>query len=637
MLHIDIETYSEFPIEYGVFNYVNHPSFEILIIAYAVNDEPVKAFTPNQEKEMAIFKRLFDTYTKAAHNANFERLCFNAIGWESHPSDWFCTATQARYNGLPGSLDNATKAIGAANQKDSRGKALIKLFSLPDENGKRTYPDDDPMRFEEFKEYCVQDVEAERDLFKSLTPYPDTVVAAYSIDQKINDRGAFVDVEFCEKAAPIAQAHVDRLSEELIMLTGLANPNSQKQMKDWLKEKTGVDIKSIAKDALSENKNSVSHDPDATRVLELKSQAGRNSILTKYTTAIQAANQNDDRARGLLQFYGASRTGRYAGRIIQIQNLTRNSADTDVLREFIFNGDAEGLEMYHGDVMDALSQCVRGIFRAPKGKKLISCDYSAIEARVLAWLAGEKWKLDVFSTHGKIYEATASRIFNVPFESIGKGSELRQRGKVAELALGYEGGVGAMLAMGADKLGLSEGEMRSIITAYRKANPAITAFWSKLDRAFKDTIQSKKGVKINGYLSTDYVVKGANWWVAIKLPSGRSLMYYKAHISNGKLKYYGDTTKGFQLVDTYGGKLCENVVQAVSADILNSALRLIEQKVPTFTTTFHVHDEVVGEVDESKAQDTLIMLSKVMCELPHWADDLLPLNAEGSILDYYKK
>lgn len=633
MLHIDIETYSEFPIEFGVFNYVNHPSFEILIIAYALDDSPVKVLTPNDTKEMAIFKRLFDADIKAAHNSSFERLCFNAIGWESKPSDWFCTATQARYNGLPGSLDNATKALGTANQKDSKGKALIKLFSLPDENGKRTYPDDDPMRFEEFKDYCAQDVEAERDLYISLAPYPESVAKAYALDQKINDRGAFVDVDFCKKAATIAQQHVESLLSEFKELTGLPNPNSRTQLIKWVEEKTGEKLDSTAKDSLPASIERFGQGSEVAKALELKSQIARNSILTKYATAIQAANLNDSRARGLLQFYGASRTGRYAGRIIQIQNLTRNHSNLEALRGFILNEDPQGLEMYHGDVMDALSQCVRGIFRAPKGKKLISCDFSAIEARVLAWLAGEKWKLEVFRTHGKIYEATAAKIFGVPFESIGKGSELRQRGKVAELALGYEGSVGAMLQMGGDKLNLSEGEMKSIITAYRKANPAIVAFWRALEKAFRDAILTKREVKVNRYISIRYLGD----WVAIKLPSGRDLMYYKAQLSNGSIRYLGDTIKGFQRIDTYGGKICENVVQAVSADILNNAIRIVDKKVTNFDTTFHVHDELVGEVDENKAQDTLIMLSKAMCELPDWADDLLPLKAEGEILDYYKK
>lgn len=648
ILHIDIETYSSEDLKKaGVYKYTQSVDFEILLVAYAFNDEPIKVvdLAAGEELPPLFIRALQDPEVKKmAHNATFERLAFRALGYEVPPQQWFCTMVKAAYHGLPLSLEKLSEVLKLGDKsKLSTGKALIRYFCLPCKPTKanggrfRNLPEHDTDKWEEFKTYCAGDVEAEREIENLLKKYsfPVQETINYNLDQKINDAGVLVDTELAAQAIAIDSRFSHTINEKIKNITGVDNPGSAAQLKKWLTEAIDQEIKTLAKTAIPELIEQAGPGPIAD-VLELRQQNSKTSI-KKYDAMLNAAGE-DGRARGLFQFYGANRTGRWAGRLIQLQNLPQNHlSDLDGARQQVKTGDYDGLEFNYGNVSEVLSQLIRTAFVAPKGKILAVSDYSAIEARIIAWLAGEKWRLEVFATHGKIYEASAALMFGMPIESITKGSALRQKGKIAELALGYQGGVGALKTMGGESMGLSVDEMTGIVGRWREKNPAIVALWADLDKNAKLAISNKgnKFLSNNGRIS---FYCDPNFLI-ITLPSGRSLYYFKARFGvnsfGGKsIKYQSldQQTKQWGWVDTYGGKIAENVVQGIARDILAESMARLDSK--GYKIIMHVHDELVAEIDKQNAD--LEKITSVMGERVSWAADL-PLPAEGYLTEYYKK
>jgi DNA polymerase bacteriophage-type len=649
-LHIDIETYSSVDIKAsGHYKYVSSPDFEILLMAYAFGDEPVEII--DLAAGELIPNRVLNAFAnaeivKCAHNATFERQALAQYGYVIPPEQWYCTAVKAAYCGLPLSLGDVSKVLKLGDHgKMAEGKALIKYFTMPCKptkvNGGRTrnLAEHDPDKWQLFKDYCVRDVVAEREIAKRLNhiKLPESERRNYFIDQRINDRGVEVDIRLAKAATEIDELMKERDTQRLIDITGLSNPNSNTQLTKWLEERTGGDIPSLAKASIEELKALHEEDALVSEVLNLKSRISKTST-KKYNAMLECAC-DDNRAYGLFQFYGANRTGRWAGRLIQLQNLVRNNIkDLILARQLVKAKDPDLLDMLFSNVPTVLSELVRTALVAKEGHALVVSDFSAIEARVLAWLAHEQWRLEVFRTHGKIYEASASKMFKVPLESIGKGSELRQRGKVAELALGYQGGVGAIRTMDtAGKLAdLPDSEVKAMVDAWRRANPAITQFWEKVENAAKGAIETMSKQHTHGLL---FRMKGNT--LMIDLPSGRSLCYHNARLERDaygrrKLLYEGmdQTTKQWGKVDSYGGKLVENIVQAIARDLLAEGLYRLEQEgIPVI---MHVHDEVVCEVPVENAKNILEKVNKLLSNPVSWAADL-PLAAEGFTTLYYKK
>jgi DNA polymerase len=496
-LHIDIETYSSGDLKNGgVHVYTESPDFEILLIAYCFDDEPIQLISLAEGEEMPgeFIDGLKDkNVLKFAHNAAFERLCFRAVGFDVPPDQWRCTAVWSSYCGYPLGLDAATKAMGVSekNLKDNRGKALIRYFCIPCKPTKtnggrlRNLWHHDQARWSEFKEYCIQDVVAEKAICKHLASYPmpRTEWQNYTIDQLINDRGVMIDREFCKNAIAIDTENRKRIIDKQKQITGLDNPNSLGQLKEWLTDQLGKEIQSLAADKLNTLIEEVEPGP-VRDVLSLRKRGSRTSVM-KYSKMITCANL-DGRARGLFQFYGAGKTGRWAGRRVQPQNLPRTFLKPlDQYRDHFKNNNLDVLDLMYGKTSETLAQLIRTAIIPAPGKVLGVADFSSIEARVLAWLSGESWKLEVFNTHGKIYEAVAANMFNVPIDEVTKGSDLRARGKVAELALGYQGSTGALKTMGAERMGLDETEMNEIVDKWRKASPATCNFWYEVDHYFK--------------------------------------------------------------------------------------------------------------------------------------------------------
>lgn len=665
-LSIDIETYSSEDLtKTGVYKYAEAEDFEILLFAYAYDDGPVEvidlasgdAFPPDVYSDL-----INPTVLKTAFNANFEITCLREAlkkiaspmlkgsppekGWDwkisTLPADqWECTMVKSAMLGLPMILDGVAKALNLEQQKMAAGRALIRYFSMPckptKSNGMRTrnLPHHDPDKWELFKEYCKQDVETERairDKEKWFT-IPRKERELWLLDQRIIGTGVLIDRRMVENAIRMDDDHKEILTAEATELTGLDNPNSPAQLKEWLTDQTGEEVTTLTKTAIPELIEN-SDCENVTRVLELRQEMAKTS--TKKYQAMLDAVCSDGRVRGLLQFYGASRTGRWAGRLVQVQNLPQNHLpDLDLARETVIEGDRELVELLYGNVPDTLSQLIRTAFVAPEGHRFIVADFSAIEARVTAWLAGEKWRLDVFASHGKIYEASASQMFKVPLDSIDKGSPLRQKGKIAELALGYQGGVGALKTMGGERMGLSEPEMQEIVDSWRLANPNIVRLWYDIQEAAMAVIGNiGRIVEVRGCrFKWD---KGLLW---ITLPSGRSLCYATPGI--GKNRFGGDsitywgvnqTTRKWEKQETYGGKLVENIVQAIARDCLaHSMLRLAEEG---FNIVMHVHDEVV--IEEPYDGKTMDEACRIMGEPIGWAPGLL-LRADGYETEYYKK
>lgn len=643
-VYIDLETYSDVDLKKsGVYPYFESPNFEILLVGYAVEDGPVITFEYNDAKS---FSKFFEACANAkeliAHNAAFERLAFRAKGIDF--PRWTCTAVRSAYCGYPSSLEEAGAAVGLPIQKDAAGKALIRFFSIPcaptKTNGGRTRnrPEDDPKKWQAFKDYLVKDVETTRELYKALQPFEFTEQENYLIDQDINDRGVRIDADLVRNAVELDRITTHALTVEARKLTGLDNPNSPAQLASWLTYQTGEDINTLRKDDVKEML--VSAQGDVKRALELR-QMTSNTSVKKYQAAA-AYLCADGRARGLFQFYGASRTGRWAGRGIQLQNLPRNYMQTlEEARELVKAGDFETLDFLYESPQQVLKELTRTMLIPSEGNLLLIADFSAIEARVLAWLAGEKWRLEVFKTHGKIYEASAAAMFGVPLESIDKGSPYRQKGKIAELALGYQGGVGALKTMGGEAMGLSEAEMDLIVKRWRKANPAIKRYWIEVEVAAKNALlKPNTRIKYKN-LAFEFRRDKKRAALVITLPSGRLLVYQKASLAPSRfggevVKYWGvdQTTRRWVALDTYGGKLVENIVQAVARDILAVTIeRAVKAGVDVIA---HVHDEVIAEAPKAKAGEIYETLTQLMSEPPTWAQGL-PLGADGFTAKFYQK
>lgn len=639
----DIETYSSADLKKtGAVKYAEAPDFEILLMSYAFDDEPVRVwdFTQNGTPPWLAETLTDPEVLKVAWNMAFERSCFNAaLGIYTPPEQWRDAMTIAAMNGLPMSLESAGAALRIEQQKLTTGKALINYFCKPCKptiaNGGRTrnLPEHAPEKWQDFKTYCGVDTEAERAIYKRLLrfPVPDWERKLEAIDARVNERGVLLDTELAEAAVYIDDKLREKHTDELRKLTHLDNPNSVAQLKDWL-EGVGVEVDSLSKATIAELKQKIP-DPTTRRVLELRQLLGKTS--TKKYEAMLDAVCKDNRVRGLLQYYGAGRTGRWAGRRVQLQNLAQNHLDQiGQVRELVRARDLETLEMLYDSVPDVLSQLIRTAFIAKPGHTFLVADYAAIEARVIAYLAGEKWRMDVFAQGGDIYCSSASQMFKVPVEKHGINGHLRQKGKVAELACGYGGGVGALKAFGADKMGLTEEEMQQIVDQWRQASPTIPRFWRDAENAAKRALENPGrtytlpcGVK---YLRDADALR-------CRLPSGRILSYWGAQIGdhNGRpsVLFMGQnqTTRKWERTETWGGKLVENIVQAVARDCLAVALLRLDES--GYKICFHVHDEVIVEApDGSRWED----VAEVMGRPIDWAPGLL-LRGDGYETKFYMK
>lgn len=642
-LSIDLETYSDQPLaKTGVYRYVESPDFEILLFAYSVDGGPVQQIdlACGEKIPSEVLSALEDeTVTKWAFNANFERICLSRFldyptGDYLEPDSWKCSMVWAAYMGLPLSLEGTGAVLGLEKQKLSEGKDLIKYFCQPcaptKSNGQRTrnLPKHSPDKWLAFKRYNIRDVETEMSIQARLSKYPvpNSVWEEYHLDQEINDRGVGLDMELVRQAIQMDGRSRSELTQAMKELTSLDNPNSVQQMKQWLAD-NGVETDTLGKKAVAELLKTAP--PQLQKVLTLRQQLAKSSV--KKYQAMETAVCADGRARGMFQFYGANRTGRWAGRIIQMQNLPQNHLhDLSEARSLVRAGDFDALEMLYEDVPDTLSQLIRTAFVPQENRKFIVADFSAIEARVIAWLAGEKWRQDVFAEGKDIYCASASQMFGVPVEKHGVNGHLRQKGKIAELALGYGGSVGALKAMGALEMGLSEDELPALVSAWRQSNPKIVQFWWAVDRAVMDAVNRKTTTKTHGI-----VFSSRNGMLFITLPSGRSLAYVKPKI--GTNKFGGDCityegvggTKKWERLDSYGPKFVENIVQATSRDILCYAMRTLR----CCSIVMHIHDEVVIEADRRMS---LQAVCDQMGRTPPWAKGLR-LRADGYETDFYKK
>ena len=645
-LLIDLETYSSVDIgKAGAFKYVEAPDFEIMLLAFAWNDGPVQVldFTdPFTLEELGdVVAGLLDPDTvKVAHNSAFERACLaKHLGQELPAEEWEDTMILAAMNGLPMSLDAAGAALQLKDQKMQEGKLLINYFCKPCKptiaNGGRTrnLREHAPDKWGRFVEYCRRDVEVEQAIYYRLRrfPVPDWERKVWALDSRINERGVLVDTELAQAAIDVDETFRATHTTELQRLTGLDNPNSVAQLKDWL-ETVGIQVESLNKATVADLRKTAT-DPTTRRVLELRQQLGKTS--TKKYQAMLAAAGADDRVRGIMQYYGAGRTGRWAGRIVQPQNLPQNHLDAiDKVRELVRQKDLETLEMAYDNVPDVLSQLIRTALVAKPGHTFLVSDYAAIEARVIAYLAGEKWRMDVFAQGGDIYCSSASQMFKVPVVKHGINGHLRQKGKIAELACGYGGGVGALKAFGADKMGLSEDEMQDIVTQWRQASPTIPKFWSDTERAAKNALQNPGrtftlpcGVKYRRDADA----------LRCRLPSGRILSYWGARIEDYKdrpsVVFMGQnqTTRKWEKTETWGGKLVENIVQAYARDCLAVALLRLDEA--GYQTVFHVHDEIIAEAPDGRRWEDM---AEIMGRPIDWAPGLL-LRGDGYDTKFYMK
>lgn len=658
-LHIDIETFSSEPIaDTGAYKYAQSNDFEILLCAWAFDNDPVQCIDLAQGEELPewfIDSLTDETVIKCAHNATFERICFTMLlrrqgvlkqdEWLD-AKQWKCSMVQCARCGLPLSLDQAGAALGITQQKMKEGKALIQLFCVPHkskttsgifgEHQNRVLPTDQPDKWETFKAYCIRDVEAEREIAQSIDWYPvsDFEQNLYAIDQQINDRGVLIDSKLVQNAITIDATYKARLNIEAVKLSGLENPNSVGQLKTWIAEQTGIELTSLNKDDIPDLKKQIT-DKRVLRILDIRNELRKTSC-QKYT-AMKTVAGPDWRARGVTQFHG-SRTGRWAGRLVQMQNLPQNHInDLDFARQALLDGDVELIEMGYGNVPDVLSQLIRTAFIAPEGKTLAVCDFSAIEARVIAWMAGEEWVLEVFRNGGDIYCATASNMFKVPVEKHGLNSHLRQKGKIAVLALGYGGGVDALDKMGGQRQGLSRDEEADIVRKWREANPNIVAFWRQLEAAAKQVCVTKQTLHVGALTLAMYGTT-----MTIALPSGRLISYPDMQpctnrFGNASLKYRGvnQETHKWGWIETYGGKLTENVIQATARDCLAETMTEISDNLH-LPIIFHVHDEIISEIDIDCQDEEMAAIKDAFAKTPSWAPGL-PLNGAGYITPYYKK
>ena len=642
-ISIDIETYSSIDLtKSGVYRYVEAPDFQVMLFGYSVDGGPVSVvdLAMGETIPLEILSALEDeNVLKYAFNANFERICLSRmLGYETgiylDPFSWRCTMIWSAYMGLPLSLQGCGTVLKLDKQKLTEGKDLIKYFCVPCQptksNGGRTrnLPTDAPDKWERFKAYNARDVETEMEIQKSLIhfPVPDSVWEEYHIDQRINDTGVALDMTLVRQAIAMDGVSGNELSAAIRSLTTLENPNSVSQMKDWLSDQ-GLQTDTLGKKAVTELLKTA---PENLReVLALRQQLAKSSV--KKYQAMQNAVCSDGRARGMFQFYGANRTGRWAGRLIQMQNLPQNHLpDLEQARELVKVGDYEAVKMLYEDVPDTLSQLIRTAFVARPGAKFIVADFSAIEARVIAWLAGEEWRQEVFAEGKDIYCASASQMFGVPVEKHGINGHLRQKGKIAELALGYGGSVGALKAMGAIEMGLSEDELQPLVQAWRDANPNIVRFWWAVDSAAMNAVANKTSDSTYGI---DFTYKSG--MLFITLPSGRKLTYVKPKIGENKfgspcVTYEGvGGTKKWERLESYGPKFVENIVQATARDILCYSMKTLRNT----SMVMHIHDEIVIEADRRMSLDAVC---EQMGRTPPWAQGLL-LRADGYETDFYRK
>jgi len=662
MLHhlsIDLETYSVVDIrKVGAQRYIQDPSFEILLFAYSLDGQPVQIIDLASGEEVPqwlITALVNPSVIKHAYNAPFEFGCLSKYYGPMYPGQWRCTMFHGLYCGYTAGLEVTGRALGLPEdkQKLNTGKALIRYFCVPCKatktNGGRTrnLPHHDPDKWQLFKEYCCQDVVTEMEIERRLStfPVPEFVQKQWETDLRINSRGVAVDIPFVDGALQIGEHVKSEMMLEATRISQINNPNSVSQLKDWLNKETDAEIDSLSKDVVKRMLNRDDNSPDVTRMLQIRQELGKTS--TKKYDAIKKCVCPDGRVRGLLQFYGANRTGRWAGRLVQVQNLPRTYTDPiELARDLVHDRQEDALRVIYGSVSDTLSQLIRTAFVASPGNVLVDADFSAIEARVISWLAGEQWRLEVFRTHGKIYEASASQMFGVPLELIKKGNPeyaLRAKGKVAELALGYQGSNGALINMGALDMGLHEEELPEIVTRWRNANRNIVNLWYAMDEAAVQVISFGGSKSVRGlYLAREYDANQGTYCLTITLPSGRKLFYINPRLGTNKfggssIIYDGvdQASKRWKHIETYGGKLTENVVQAIARDCLAEAIERLE--AAGFPIVFHVHDEVVIDIKPYADNDTML---KTVCDImrqpPVWAQDL-PLNAAGWVGDFFTK
>lgn len=659
-LSIDLETYSDVNLKKaGLYRYVQSPAFEILLFAYSFDGAPTQVIDMAQGEEipMEVIHALTDPQClKHAYNAAFEWYCLSKyMGAQLPPAQWRDTMLYGLYAGYTAGLDATGRALGIPEdkQKLTTGKALIRYFCVPCKptkaNGGRTrnYPHHDPEKWELFKTYNGQDVVAEMEIERRLSvfPVPDFVQKQWETDLLINARGVAVDMDFCEGALELGETIRAQLTDEAVQLSGLQNPNSVKQLARWLSAETGDDITSLRKETIKEllGRDNADH---VQRMLEIRQELGKTS--TKKYDAIEAAVCDDGRVRGLLQFYGANRTGRWAGRLVQVQNLPRTYTEPlEFARELVKGRKLDALRTVYGSPNDTLSQLIRTAFVAAPGNVLIDADFSAIEARVISWLADEEWRLEVFRTHGKIYEASASQMFGVPLERIRKGNpeySLRQRGKVAELALGYQGGVPAMRQMDTGKLlaDLPDEEIKDIVDKWRNTNPKIRNLWYNFNDAAIRVIQNGGSLRVRccTFARECDCIRGTTC-MTVSLPSGRKLYYVEPSVGENRwggpsITYMGVNDKNkWGRIETYGGKLVENVVQAIARDCLAQAIEHLE--AAGLPVVFHIHDEVVIDTAAFDTNDAMLdKVVKIMSTPIPWAEGL-PLGADGWVGAFFKK
>ncbi len=659
-LSIDLETYSDVNLKKaGLYRYVQSPAFEILLFAYSFDGAPTQVIDMAQGEKipLEVIHALTDPQClKHAYNAAFEWYCLSKyMGAQLPPSQWRDTMLHGLYAGYTAGLDATGRALGIPEdkQKLATGKALIRYFCVPckptKSNGGRTrnYPHHDPEKWELFKTYNGQDVVAEMEIERRLSvfPVPDFVQKQWETDLLINARGVAVDMDFCEGALELGETIRAQLTDEAVQLSGLQNPNSVKQLARWLSAETGDDITSLRKETIKEllGRDNADH---VQRMLEIRQELGKTS--TKKYDAIEAAVCDDGRVRGLLQFYGANRTGRWAGRLVQVQNLPRTYTEPlEFARELVKGRKLDALRTVYGSPNDTLSQLIRTAFVAAPGNVLIDADFSAIEARVISWLADEEWRLEVFRTHGKIYEASASQMFGVPLERIKKGNpeySLRQRGKVAELALGYQGGVPAMRQMDTGKLlaDLPDEEIKDIVDKWRNTNPKIRNLWYSFNDAAIRVIQNGGSLRVRccTFARECDCIRGTTC-MTISLPSGRKLYYVEPAVGENRwggpsITYMGVNDKNkWGRIETYGGKLVENVVQAIARDCLAQAIEHLE--AAGLPVVFHIHDEVVIDTAAFDTNDAMLdKVVKIMSTPIPWAEGL-PLGADGWVGAFFKK
>lgn len=656
--HIDIETFSDVNLgKSGVYRYAESDCFQILLVAYAFDDGPVQIadLASGDPFPQELLDAFFDPdIICMAHNAQFERVCFSSYlkqqypgtylreGEFLNPESWYCTMVQAAELGLPFSLDGVATVLKTGEQKDKRGKDLIRYFCVPcrptKANGGRTrnLPEHAPQKWSEFKAYCVQDVATERDIHRRMQHFPlsETELAFYHMDQRINDRGWKIDLPFVRQAIACDMLYSEQMTARAYELTELENPNSVSQLKGWL-EARGIRLDSLSKKAVAQAVKELGSggcDAEVLEMLKLRQKLAKSSV-KKYEACERAVCQ-DGRARGLFLFYGANHTGRFTSRLIQVQNLPQNHLEPlEIARNLVKTGQFGALEYFFGNTPQVLSELIRTAFVPKEGCRFIVADFSAIEARGLSWLAGEEWRMEVFRTHGKIYEATAANMFHIPIESITKTSPERQKGKQAELGCGYGGSVGALISMGALENGLKESELQDIIDAWRQANPKIVQLWYDIDRAAHKAIRTGQPQTV-GKICIAY----QGGMMLIRLPSGRRLVYIRPRLEPNRFGHMSITYEGigvgnkWERLETYGAKLVENITQGMCRDILVEAMRRVEQA--GFDIVAHVHDEMIVEVPNGVS--SVEEICGIMSVPPEWCADL-PLRADGYECRFYRK